>query len=142
MAKVKKSITVNAPIEKVFEYISETTNLLEIWPSLINVKDMHWTVNGRWFRWAYKMAGLFFEGTAKDIEYKINDRIVTETEEGLRSTIMWGFEPENGKTKVTFIVEYQIPVPLLGRLADIIIKRINDHEGDLVMANLKVRMEG
>ncbi|MFC1994133.1 SRPBCC family protein [Chloroflexota bacterium] len=142
MARVEKSITINAPLEKVFGYISETTNLPEIWPSLIDIKDMHWTVNGRWFRWAYKMAGMLFEGTAEDSEHTVNKRIMTNTKGGLNSTIAWIFESENGSTKVTFIVDYKIPVPLLGKLADIIVKRINDHEGDLLMANLKVRVEG
>ncbi|MFC2058222.1 SRPBCC family protein [Chloroflexota bacterium] len=141
MARVEKSITINAPLEKVFDYIAEATNLLEIWPSLIDVKDLHWTINGRWARWAYKMAGMLFEGIAEDIEYKVNDRIVTGTKQGITSTIAWVFKPEAEGTTVTFIVEYSVPIPILGKLAEIIINKINDHEGDLIMANLKVRME-
>ncbi|MFC1963648.1 SRPBCC family protein [Chloroflexota bacterium] len=142
MARVEKSTTINAPLEKVFNYIAEPTNLLEIWPSLIDVKDVYWIVTGRRARWAYKMAGILFEGTAEDSEYKVNDRIVTETKQGIRSTIAWIFKPDADGTKVTLIVEYSVPIPVLGKLAEIIINKINDHEGGLIMANLKVIMEG
>ncbi|MFC1974357.1 SRPBCC family protein [Chloroflexota bacterium] len=142
MAKVEKSITINAPLEKVFEYVADPTNLPEIWCSLIDIKDVYWTVNGRRMRWAYKMAGMLFEGTAEDLEHTVNKRIVTNTKGGLNSTIAWTFESENGETKVNFTVAYKVPIPLLGKLAEIIITKINDHQGDLVMDNLKARMEG
>ena len=44
-------------------------------------------------------------------------------------------------TKVTFGVEYTVPIPLLGKLAEAFIVRMNDREGDLLLANLKARME-
>jgi uncharacterized membrane protein len=40
MTKAAKSITINAPIKKIFDYISEPTNLPEIWPSLMEIKDV------------------------------------------------------------------------------------------------------
>ncbi|MFC1974071.1 SRPBCC family protein [Chloroflexota bacterium] len=141
MARLKKSITINAPLEKVFGYVADATNMPEIWCSLIDVKDVYWTVNGRRMRWAYKMAGMFFEGTAEDLEYTINKRIVTKTKGGVTSAMEWDFKSENGETKVNLMVEYKVPIPLLGRLAEVVIKKINDHQGDLVMSNLKAMME-
>jgi uncharacterized protein YndB with AHSA1/START domain len=38
MAKVSKSITINAPVEKIFEYLTDQTNIPEIWPSLVENK--------------------------------------------------------------------------------------------------------
>jgi uncharacterized protein YndB with AHSA1/START domain len=40
VAKVEKTIAINAPIEKVFAYVDEPANLLEVWPSLVDVKDV------------------------------------------------------------------------------------------------------
>jgi len=40
MAKSEKTITINAPVEKVFSYIEGGTNLPEIWPSLVEVTDV------------------------------------------------------------------------------------------------------
>ena len=50
-------------------------------------------------------------------------------------------QPEDDGTKVTFTAEYTVPIPVLGKLAEAIIVRMNDHEGDIVVANLKARME-
>jgi hypothetical protein len=51
------------------------------------------------------------------------------------------FRPEAGGTKVTFEVEYTVPIPVLGKLAEAIIVKMNDREGELILANLKARME-
>ena len=65
MAKAVKTITINAPVEKVFGYVSEPTNLPEIWPSLVESTDVQPLPNGgHSSRWVYKMAGMRFEGTS------------------------------------------------------------------------------
>jgi uncharacterized protein YndB with AHSA1/START domain len=142
MAKLKKTITINAPLEKVFGYISEPTNLPEIWPSLVEVKDVRRLPNGGTSnRWVYKMAGMRLRGTSEDVEYVANQRLVSKTKGGAESTQIWMLQPEAGGTKVTFEVQYTVPVPVLGKLAEAIIVKMNEREGDLVLANLKVRME-
>jgi uncharacterized membrane protein len=142
MSKLEKSINVNAPIEKVFGYISERTNLPEIWPSLTEVSDMKTLPNGGCTNhWVYKMAGMRLEGTNEDVEYIKNERIVSKTKGGIDSTQRWIFQPEGGATKVTFEVEYKIPIPVLGKIAEAVIVKMNEHEGDSLMANLKARME-
>ncbi len=141
MAKLTKSITINAPVEKVFGYISEPTNLPEIWPSLIEIKNVKHLPDGRTTDyWTYKMAGIRLKGTitTEDVE---NKRVISKTEGGVKSTQIWTFEPEDGGTKATFEVEYIVPIPVLGKLAAVIVVKINEHEGDIVMANLKSRME-
>ena len=142
MAKVEKTITINAPVEKVFGYIGEASNLPEIWPSLVEVTDVQQLSNGgRSNRFVYKMAGIRLKGTSEDIEYIPNQRIVSRTKGGAESTQTWLFQPEAGGTKVTFKVEYTVPIPVLGKLAEAIIVKMNDREGDLILANLKTRME-
>ena len=142
MAKLEKTVTINAPVEKVFGYIDGATNLPEIWPSLMEVKDVQRLPNGGHSdRFVYKMAGIRLEGTSEDIEYITNQRIVTKTKGGVESTQTWLFEPEAGGTKVTFKVEYSVPIPVLGKLAEALIVKMNQHEGDLLLANLKARME-
>ena len=142
MAKVSKTITINAPVEKVFGYIDEPTNLPEIWPSLVEIKDVQPLPNGGHSdRWVYKMAGIRFEGTSEGTEHVANQRIVSKTKGGVESTQTWRFQPEAGGTKVTFEVEYTVPIPVLGKLAEAVIVKMNEHEGDLILANLKARME-
>ena len=59
----------------------------------------------------------------------------------MKSTQTWTFQPEANGTKVTFEVEYTVPVPVLGKLAEAVIVKMNKHEGDLLLANLKAQME-
>ena len=42
---------------------------------------------------------------------------------------------------MTFEVAYTIPIPVLGKLAEAIIVKMNEHEGELILANLKAMME-
>jgi uncharacterized membrane protein len=113
MAKVEKTITINAPVEKIFGYVSVKTNLPDIWPSMVEAKEVQSLPNGGdSFRWVYKMAGVKFEGTSEDIEYLTNQRIVSKTKGGISNTITWMFQPEAGGTKVSFDYEYTVPIPL------------------------------
>lgn len=61
---------------------------------------------------------------------------------GILSTWTWTFKPENGKTLVNLVVEYTIPVPVLGKVAEQLVLRQNEREADLAITNLKERLEG
>jgi uncharacterized membrane protein len=142
MAKSETSISIKAPVDKVFGYVSEPTNLPEIWPSLVEIKDVKPLPNGGHAnRWVYKMAGIRLEGSSEDIEYVAKQRVVSKTKGGADSTQTWIFQPEGGGTKVTFKVEYTVPIPVLGKLAEAVIVKMNENEGDVILANLKARME-
>ena len=142
MATVNNSITINAPVEKIFEYSSKPENSPEIWPSMIEVKNIKELPNGGYsYDFVYKMAGMRLTGSSEDTEFVPNERIVSISTGGIESTITWTYEPEGGGTKITTLAEYKIPVPLLGKIAEAIIAKINENEGDTVMANLKARME-
>jgi len=140
LAKVDKEVWIEAPIEKIFGYISEPSNLPEFWPSLMGIKDVQSLPNGGYSaRWVYKMLGMLFEGTGKYTKIVPNQFFVIETKGGIRSTIAWTFRSRETKTRVTLTIEYKVPIPLLGKLAEAIILKMNDHEGDLIMANLQAR---
>ena len=142
MAKIEKTITIDAPVEKVFGYIADPANLPEIWPSLLEVKGVEQLPGGgSKFRWTYKMAGVRVEGTSEAIEFVVNQRTVSKNEGGVSSTITWVFEPEDGGTKVTNAVDYTVHLPVLRKLAESFLVRINQNEGDALLANLKARME-
>ena len=142
MATVNKSITINAPIEKVFKYSAEPSNLPEIWPSMIEAKDIQPLPNGgNKFRWVYKMAGIRIEGISEDTEQIPNQRSVSKTEGGVESEIIWEYQSEGEATKVTFSAEYTVPIPLIGKLAEAFIVKLNENEAETLLANLKARME-
>lgn len=141
MIKLKKTIIINAPVKKIFDYVSELDNLTEIWPSLMQVKDIQQLPSGGnsfWF--LYKMAGIRIEGTG-NIEYVLNQRIIIQTKGGIQSTQIWTLQLEASGARATIEMEYNVPIPVVGKLAEAVVVDMNEREGDLVMANLKVRME-
>ena len=140
MARIEKEVKVNAPVEKVFSYLSEPYNLLEFWPSLIEIKDIQTLSSGGYSaRWVYKMAGMRFEGTGEYTQIIPNQWIIIETTGGVSSTITWTFRSLPKGTRVHLTIEYRVPIPLLGKLAEAVIVMMNEQEGDLMMANLRAR---
>ena len=140
MAKVEKEVIIDAPLEKIFSYISEPSNWLEFWPSLMEIEVIQSSSEGGYrARWVYKMAGIRLEGIGEYTQIVPNQWLVIETEGGINSTITWTFRSRVDETRVTLTVEYKVPIPLLGKLAEAIIVKMNDQEGDLMMANLQAR---
>ncbi len=142
MAKLEKSVTIKAPVEKVFDFMADPKNYPEVWPSMVEVKDVQPSpTGGNNFSWTYKMAGMRFEGTSETTEYIANQRTVAENKKGIPSKFTWIYKPEAGGTNLTVQVEYTVPVPLLGKLAEAFIIKQNENEMDVLFANLKARME-
>lgn len=142
MTSQTKSVVVHAPVGKVYTYLDDPTHMPEFWPSLVEIKDVHSLPHGGHSnRWVYKMAGVRLEGTSEDVEHVTNERLVAKTKGGVDSTQTWMLEPEGDDTKVTFTVDYTVPIPVLGKLAEAAIVKLNNHEGDVVMENLKTILE-
>jgi uncharacterized membrane protein len=129
MAKLEKSVTIKAPVKKVFDFMADPKNLPEVWPSMIEVKDVQPSPTGGYnFSWTYKMAGMRFEGASETTEFIANKHNVTESKKGIQSKFTWNYKPEAGGTKLTVQVEYTVPIPLLGKLAEAFIIKQNEHE--------------
>ncbi len=142
MATLKASITINAPVDKVFAYLSDPNNLPKVWPNLVEVKDVQPAPAGGYnFSWVYKMAGMRFDGASETVEQIPNQRTVTRSSKGIESHFVWTYEPEDGGTKLTVEIEYKVPVPLLGKLAESLIVKQNEQEASTLLANLKAKME-
>jgi uncharacterized membrane protein len=144
MAKVEKTIIVNAPVEKVFSYMDDPLSNLEWLPGMVDVRDVVQTPNkvGTHFRWTYKMAGIRFEGETTTTEYVPNKRVVTQSRGGISSTWTFAYEPQADGTKLTLSVDYSIPIPVLGKLAEALVLKQNEREANLALANVKEKVEG
>ena len=142
MESITKRTTIKAPIEKVFSYLDDPTRWPDFWPSLVEVYGVQpLTMGGHVRGWTYKMAGLRLEGTSEDVERVPNERIVSKTHGGIESVLTWTLRPEGDGTAVALTTEYTIPVPVLGRIGEAVLAKLNDHEGDAIMANLKALLE-
>ncbi len=140
MAKIERVAIVNAGIETIYSYIIELNNWLEFWSSLMELKDLQSLPNGGYSaRWVYKMAGMRFEGTGEYTSVAPNNWLVIETKGGVKSTITWTFRSWGNRTRVFLTIDYQVPIPILGKLAEIIIVKMNEQEADLIMRNIQIR---
>lgn len=142
MAKIHKSITIKAPVEKVFEFMTDPEHLPEIWPSMMEVKNATHTPDGKQsFDWTYKMAGLRFHGHSDTVEAVPNNHVVLKNEKGIPSTFDWHYAKKDGGTEISVDIDYTLPGALMDRLAKPFLTRLNEHEAETLLTNLKDRME-
>ena len=142
MAHVQRSIAIKAPREKVYEYITDPMSSQEWSPGTEKVVEVIGKGVGRRDKWVYKMAGMKFNGESVVQELKSPERYVIESVAGIISK--WVFTLEeyyDGDTKLNLDIEYTIPVPVLGKLAERVILGQNEKVVDQIMNNIKAKME-
>jgi len=138
MITIGEAVTINAPVDKIFSYISIPNNLPKFWPSLVEVTDVESLPTGGYkARYVYKMAGIHFEGTGKYTEIVTNKSLVIVTKGGISSILNWTFRSQYNRTRVSLTVNYTIPIPLLGKLAEVVVKKMNEQELTSMLANLR-----
>ncbi len=144
MPKVERNITINAPVKKVFDYIADSKLTPEWLPGMIETKDIEQTEEGvgSTHNWVYKMAGIRFEGKNITDEYIPDKKMVIRSEGSIKTLWKWNFEPYDDGTKIDLSVEYTIPIPVLGKIAEVIVLKQNEREAELALANIKYKMEG
>lgn len=141
MANVKRSILVNAPAKKVYTYLSDYKNQPDWIPSSVEVWNASEPGVGQRFKWKYKMAGVLIEGESVVTELVPNKRIAFQTKGAVASDWLLVLDAKDGGTEVELHIEYTIPVPVLGKVAEKIVLKRNEREADLAMENIKATME-
>jgi len=138
MITIGEAVTILAPVEKIFQYISEPSNLPKFWPSLMEVTDIQSLPKGGYkASYVYKMVGMHFEGTSMYTKIVPNKSLVIVTKGGISSVLTWVFRNQYNRTRVSLTVDYEIPIPLLGRLAEAAVKKMNEQELTHLLANLR-----
>jgi len=83
---IEKSLVIDAPLKEVFSYLDEPVHLLEIWPSMVEVKEVKpLPKGGHSYHWVYKMAGMRFEGETETLEF-VPEKHVVEKSTGADSS--------------------------------------------------------
>ena len=142
MAKVERDTTINAPVEKVFSYVSDPNNQLEWLPGTTEVRDITGKGVGQKFGFTYKMMGISFKGECVIAEVISNQRIVLKSSGGIVSTWTWTFKSEDSTTNINLVVEFTIPIPVVGKVGERLALKQNEREADHAVANLKDILEG
>ena len=141
MIKSELSTVIDAPPEKVFSRLDDPKNRVEEFPGVLEVKDITGEGVGKQFRLVYKMFGMRFETEFTRTEYVLNERIASKVKGGITGKNLVTMEPHNGGTKMTYTVEYTVPIPLVGKIAEKLLKKQNEREAEVFLSNLKARLE-
>jgi hypothetical protein len=142
MVRIEKNTYIDVPVEKAFQYMDAPPNQAEITPSLVESELIERLPNGgSRATWAYKMAGVRLEGEVHATTFEPQQRIEFAMTGDLEGRIWWTFAAEDGGTRFTYGTEYEIPVPVIQRVAEAFARRYNEREVDTLLRNLKDRLE-
>jgi len=135
---------------EVFAYANAPSTMPDWMSALVEVRNVIGSGAGLQWEWTYKMAGVHVRGQSVIVDYILNE---CATHQGIGMlSVDWTtmVEPHDGGTKLTAKLEYTIPVPVLGRLAEhltirrnareLTIRR-NARELDASLLNLKETLE-
>lgn len=140
MEKVERHTFIEAPPAAVFAWLADPAHLPEIWPSMVAVENVQTRPDGAHsFDWTYRMAGLRFHGHAETIAVE-RDRLRVDRNSGIPSTFRWTYAPHGTGTDLGLEIEYELPGPF-GALAAPVLRRLNEREADVLVRNLKERVE-
>lgn len=113
MPVIEKNLVLNAPPEKVFQYLMNPNHLPEFCPDVTEVKVVqHYDTSYVEFTWSAKMLGVHFEGMATIKDLGHDQRIEIHFWGGLKGSMIWLFNPNTKSTELRAIFEYTIPAPL------------------------------
>jgi len=124
LARIERSIVIEAPVEKVFAFVNDFDNFIKA-----SSPEMKMEILSRdegpqrvgFITKARMHAGdQVWEVEVETTEFVENERVSMQQKGGaMKKMIMTDtFEPADGGTKWTAIVEYELPYSLLGKLID------------------------
>jgi len=103
-------------LEKFYNHLCDTTS--STWTGVVVTETKH-----------------MFQDVCLDLNYK---KIVEKVIENIPEASIAGVEDGMIFTDNT---EYRMPIPLLGKLAESFIAKVNENESEVFLANLKAKME-
>jgi hypothetical protein len=103
MSTMKRSIHIEAPVEKVFDFVKDPRNVPEGVTVPMEVKDVKLTDEGvgSYYSWVIRIAGLPVEGFDVYTEFVPNQRITDRSSFSMTRDFVISFEPEGSGMKLT-----------------------------------------
>ena len=144
MAKVTRSIIINAPIESVREITDDPMRMLEWYDGIVDVKsDGIFPEVGGEAEFVYKAAGITFSLKQVVLEQEPGKRSKSEFQGMITGITQDMFEPEGEATKYTLDFDYEMPGGGVGKVVDrLVVERMNINQLEASLKNLKALVEG
>jgi carbon monoxide dehydrogenase subunit G len=134
---MKNSVVIAAPADRVSAYLDDPSTMVEWLPSMMEIRDVIGTGAGQQYGWTYKYVGLLLNGQSTVIEHVPNELAVHQTIGTINSVWTFKLEPHEEGTTLTLEVEYHIPIPVLGKLAERLVLRRDKRSLDFALANIQ-----
>jgi len=141
MAAWKDSIFIHAPPDEVFAYVDEPSELPTWLSNMVDVRNVIGTGHGQQYEYTYKMAGLLLRGQSVVIEHDPHKRGLHQVIGTISALWEYTVEPHEEGTMLTIDVEYSIPIPVIGKLAEHLAVRQNARSFELSLKTVKDMME-
>ena len=144
MAKLSRSIEIEAPVEKVFDYAKDVGRLWTSWPEEVAARDVELKPDGvgSSARLFGHFLGIHTEGTVEYTEVVPNERIVAKIHWfGESPTWVFSFEPAKGGMKLTAEGEWQVKAPVVGKRVEGMMVKGHEKPIEGLLATVKSRVE-
>jgi carbon monoxide dehydrogenase subunit G len=140
MSEIHKTVTFDAPVEKVFELVDNPDNIPNYIPNVERVADVKRSDGriGDTFRVIYKVLGISFDEKFTVTGYEPRRKLVSKFDGGMKGTFSWTFEPQGAQTECSLDIEYQVGGGILGKAADaLVLERTNEKNMDESLENIR-----
>jgi carbon monoxide dehydrogenase subunit G len=141
--KIVKSAEINAPAQKIFDFITDPSKIPAILPGLTensNVPPLPLKA-GSTFNYKYQMYGVELDGQWIVDEVRSPSYYKSHTTGGSDSTWIEEITPDGDASKVTLTIEYEMPQGVLAKIKGDALASINEKAADEMLHNLKTILE-
>ncbi len=142
LMKVDESIVIDASPDAVFAYVTDPAKMAEWLPSMVEARNIVGTGEGQQYEWTYKMGGILFRGQSVVVEQVPSKLAVFQTIGAVDSTWTFQLDGANGGTRFRLTIEYEVPMPVLGKLAERLLAKRHERSIGLALVNAKDTLEG
>ncbi len=139
-SRIVRRLHINAPVSRVFEYVTNPENWTHYVTSLVDVRNISSDTlkAGTKYDWTYRMLGINLNGTGRISEFEKNRRFVMEMEGAFPIREIFTFQGDEESTELGFEIRYEVPGKVLGQIADkLVIEKLNVTEAVAVLNKVK-----
>lgn len=144
MAKLTRSIEIEAPVDEVFSFALDIGPLWTLWHDEVAVRDVEMKPDGigTSARLFTRIFAFHVEGTVEYTEVIPDERIVADVHFFAENpTWVFTFEPVGGGTKFTAEGEWHARVPAVGDRLDQMMVKSHEEGLESMLAAVKARLE-
>jgi len=144
MPRAEASVTINAPIEKVFDVVADPEQVPQYMSGVSDVSNIQGDPGekGSSSDIAYHVMGMKFTQQMTVSEVEKPRKLLLEMKGGFPGTFQWTLEAQGQATKVDVMVDYSVPGGILGKIANqLLLERMNQKNLDGSAEKLKLLCE-